>query len=184
VTVPACLSCNQGASRDDEYFRASLVFEGAEAGNSDAMGVLPAVHRSLRRPSAAGFRQAFLSGIRPVERISPAGLHLGTTWERPVDRRRLNNVVARITRGLFRHHSGRRLPIECEVDAFTSRALSQGGAATVLELIGDLRSPVHSIGNGAFSYRCSVAHDQENSSFWMFVVYGAFSFASLTLDRG
>lgn len=183
ITVPACRACNISASIDDEYFRAGLVFEGVQTENSDALLVETDVIRSLKRFEARGFRNAVISNMREVECISPSGIYLGNAHELGIDPRRLNRVIERITRGLFFHHTGRRLPLDCRVSAFTSRLLSQSKIATILSLIGDLDSTVYTVGNQTFCYRFSLARDQENSSFWVFSVYGAFSFSAITIDQ-
>jgi hypothetical protein len=121
--------------------------------------------------------------MREVECISPLGIYMGNAHELGVDPRRLNRVIERITRGLFLHHTGRRLPLDCRVSAFTSRSLSQRKIATILSLIGDLDSTVYTVGNQTFCYRFSLARDQENFSFWVFIVYGAFSFSAITIDQ-
>jgi hypothetical protein len=64
ITVPCCLRCNQKAAKDDEYFRTVITMREDIAKHPEAMRVLPAVQRGLRRPT--GFRKAFGSCVTKV----------------------------------------------------------------------------------------------------------------------
>lgn len=184
ITVPACARCNHTASLDDEYFRDVIALEEKAAQHPDARRIHAAVLRSLRRPKKRRYRQALLSRVLDVERISPGGLYLGKTAAYPVDLKRLTRVVERVTRGLFLHHVGRRLPLGCEVESFASSGFHRADPGTqkaLLDLVEQTRSgPVHSIGDDVFCYRYAVASDQEDSSAWVFVVYRAMTFISIT----
>jgi hypothetical protein len=186
ITVPACRSCNETASLDDEYFRTVIALEEKAGEHPEAQRILDAVLRSLQKPKKKRFRRALLSGIREVDRVSPAGLYLGKASSYNVDLGRLTRVVERITRGLFLHHNGRRLPLDCEVRSFASSGFSNAEPGVVKELLGLVEqtraNQMHAIGNDVFCYRYAVARDQENSSAWVLVVYRAISFISLTID--
>jgi hypothetical protein len=152
----------------------------------DAQRSLDAVLRSFRRPSARGFRRSILSGIREVECFTPAGLYVGRAPAFDVDHQRLDRVTERITRGLFLHHVGRRLPVDCGVAAFTVRGLSLADSEVRSSFLSALDAvsvnALHSVGDDVFNYRYAIAGDQENSSMWIFIVYQAIAFISSTLD--
>ena len=110
ITVPSCDPCNGGASLDDEFFRVFLTLREESGVRSDAAAVLQTTMRGLHRPEYQGLRTTILSSLREVEHISPNGLYLGHIRQYSVERRRIERVCSRITRGLFYHHSGFRLP--------------------------------------------------------------------------
>lgn len=186
ITVPACRKCNQRASLDDEYFRAVIAMEEKAGEHPEAKRIHATILRSFQKPKKKRFRRALLSRIREVDRISQAGIYLGRAHAYNVNLTRLTRVVERITRGLFLHHTGRRLPLHCEINAFSARGLSKKDSTaqqTMLELVALTRAnQMYMIGNDVFCYRYAVSADQENSSVWVFVVYQGMSFISLTTD--
>ncbi|MDH3690386.1 MAG: hypothetical protein OEU36_12990 [Gammaproteobacteria bacterium] len=186
ITVPSCLSCNQSASLDDEYFRAVIAMEEKAGEHSEAKRIHATIWRSLQKPRKKRFRHALLSSIREVDHTSPGGIYLGKARAYNVDLTRLTRVVERITRGLFLHHTGRRLPLHCTIDAFSPRGLSGKDSTapqTMLELVEQTRAnQMYTIGNDVFCYRYAVSAEQKNSSVWVFVVYQGMSFISLTRD--
>ncbi|HLC41441.1 MAG TPA: hypothetical protein VJO34_07405 [Methylomirabilota bacterium] len=188
ITVPACKACNQGASLDDEYLRLVLVLEDQAARHSEAQRVREAVMRSIEKPTKLAFRKALFSRIRYLQRRSPAGLYLGTVPGYRVDHNRLTRVIERTTRGLFLHHVGRRLPLECTVKTFTSMGLATSDPATIAIVRSVVRdtavNPLLEVGRDqAFCYRFAIVVDQEDSSAWVFVLYKAISFISFTIGR-
>jgi len=110
ITVPSCLQCNNGASKDDEYFRAALVLSDEVDAHPQVETPRGAVARSLAKPKAPGFRKAFLGSLRRVERITEAGLFAGFVTQYTVQTARLSKVIERVTRGLYFHHTGFRIP--------------------------------------------------------------------------
>jgi hypothetical protein len=72
VTVPSCLQCNAGASKDDEYFRTMIAFR-HDLDHPDASAAFDAAMRSLARPRGGGIRTALLNGLREVDVRSLAG---------------------------------------------------------------------------------------------------------------
>lgn len=147
ITVPSCLRCNQAPSKDDEYLRAVIVLEEKALDHPEAKRVLPAVRRSFLKPRKQRFRRAIFSGVREVERVSASGLYLGKGHAYDVDLSRLTRVIERITRGLFLHHVGRRLPLDCEVVSFAESGFSSY-PANLTSFLEQIRSnPIHTIGD-------------------------------------
>jgi hypothetical protein len=110
VTVPSCYPCNEGASKDDEYFRLCLAILENAKGHPARDSILPSVLRSLSRRKATGLSEAFWSSTVYAERISPAGLYLGTGILLSISLERLDRVAIRIIKGLLFHETRRRLP--------------------------------------------------------------------------
>ena len=76
ITVPSCDACRKGTPKDDEYFRLALTVVEDSKGHADRDAVFPSVLRSLGKPEAKGFSDAFWNDIRVVDRFSPTGLWL------------------------------------------------------------------------------------------------------------
>src|ERR1700751_6135616 len=56
-TVPSCFDCNNGFSKDDEYFRLALTITENAKGHPDRDAVVDRVQRSLNAPAASGLRK-------------------------------------------------------------------------------------------------------------------------------
>ncbi len=110
ITVPSCLECNSGSSKDDDYFQYWAVSREDGKGNCDRDGILPSITRSLERPEAAPFSHSFLREIKLARKVSPGGLDLGVGLFMAADGKRLDNVAKRIIKGLFFHITKHRLP--------------------------------------------------------------------------
>jgi len=104
-----------------------------------------------------------------------------------VDLARLDRVVARVTRALFWHHYGRRLP-----DGILMRVFSEGGlrdlhdadrAKVLATVIPVQRNPPQSIGRGVLRYWHAVVPGQEYATAWVLEFYGDVRFLALTLPN-
>lgn len=100
LTVPACLECNNGFSRemDQEFALFLSTWIGVDAGEARRFWrerVLPGLQADERR------RRAFLEQLEPIFRREPEGhlTHLGAGVR--VDARLVRGMLKRITRGLF-----------------------------------------------------------------------------------
>lgn len=117
ATVPSCESCNRSFSADDQYAHMVLIsLYGADA-HPTIEPHFAWLERTLRRPQAAGLKQAFLGPIvaasvadRNEAQFEPVDVHF--------ERARINRVIARTAVGLHRiHYSERLVP---EYGAFAS----------------------------------------------------------------
>ncbi len=98
ITVPSCLPCNKGISKDDEYFNI-VVKIGIDPNrfpsqNADSLDTI----YNLARPKSLGFARFFLQGYQP----NPSRLI--------IDHDRVGIVLRRVVRGLFYRDTGMRLP--------------------------------------------------------------------------
>lgn len=110
VTIPCCTKCNGQASKDDEYFRRSLILRHDIPDNPITRELLEAVYRSWRNPRQRGFTRSFLRGVEEKEVYTEGGIYLGQVGTYNIEHHRLDRVVCRIIRGLFYHHSGYPVP--------------------------------------------------------------------------
>ena len=76
IKVPACLSCNNDSSKDDEFFRCVLVNDDRVYQNPEAGEIVAAYERSLRRPQATGLHISMMKKKQRFPLISPAGGNL------------------------------------------------------------------------------------------------------------
>ena len=110
LTVPACLDCNGGFTKDDEYFRIALTITDEAKGQRAREAVMPTVMRGINSTKQDRFRAALLSGTQIAPRFSPSGLFLGNHRAIAFDSARLDRIARRIVRGLFFQVKGHRLP--------------------------------------------------------------------------
>ncbi len=184
ITVWACRKCNKAFSKDDDYFWLTLASRAETGRNPDATQAGRRVIHHLSRDEAAGFRQAFLETVQPVEVTTPAGVYVGNTLAYDVSFARLNATASRITRGLFCVETKTLLPTGYIA---TARAIegfsSEAGAALqrLLAFIAD--APTRSVGR-VFRYRFRPVSDDPASSLTLFDIYESTTFVGLTINGG
>jgi hypothetical protein len=175
VKVPSCKECNQGASKDDEYFRIWTTIREASKGNRDREAVLPATLRSLEREEAKGLQIDFDRSRFLAPQFTETGIYVGHQPAFVAEGRRLDRVTIRIVKGLFFDQRRKRLPSDYEVRAVH---LSRVGempeyASVLMEFVQALlESPEHRIGS-AFSYRTLQSPNGWARSVWLLEFYGS-----------
>jgi hypothetical protein len=185
VVIPACSKCNQGNSKDDEYFRLALNVREELSSHPAVQKGQPAVLRSLLDANKPGMRQSFLNNIRFVEQVTPSGIFIKNQFALQTDTNRLRNVVKRTMRGLFYYHKKHRLPemydvLVCDEENFVQWPDSE--RAKFDPIINALKgqNPV-TIGEGVFSYCFGYNRDDPDSTYWIFTFYERASYLGLTL---
>lgn len=191
VKVPSCKDChseNPQVSLDDEYFRLMLTLREDTANHPDVVKILPTVLRSLAKPEKEGFKNNLLRGFKEVNVRTHSGLYLGIKPSYDVKLDRLDNVAKRITKGLFYHETGHRLP-----DTYDTVSYAEAGMQKVSEdVIRDLQNKIirplltmdpKKIGNKVLLYRVLYSNDDPNSSVWLFTFYERVSFLCMTLSK-
>lgn len=186
IKVPACVRCNVSFSKDDEYFRLALALRDDVYGHPDVKAIIPTIMRSLGKPEKIGFRVAFLGGLSQVHPRTLGGLILPKRGVYTVDPARLERVTQRITKGLYYHHRGHRLPVTHEAFAFSPPTLADMSQETYQMLKRTLLDPVgpepnRTIGRQVFSYKFRFAEDDPDSSIWLYLFYGRIPFIGMTL---
>jgi hypothetical protein len=170
ITVPACGSCNNGASDDDEAFRNELSIMSGSFGESAKAGerLQPSL-RSIRRNKAA-LKKAVL-GAQPIERYSAGGIYLGLGYAVPVTRGAQDRVLRRIVRGLYWHHFGAGLTADTHIElAFIDKTKPDWQGA--LSVLGKLQPQHILIGDGdTFQYLYGRAADDPAFSFWLLIFF-------------
>ena len=107
-TVPSCKACNNGASKDDEYFiRIAL---SKECSNSPSVNeVIASFKRNLDREESKGYRNEFFDSITPTQFPAENGKEEPAMGFQ-IDLQRICKVVFRTVKGLLWGESCIRLP--------------------------------------------------------------------------
>ncbi len=175
ITVAACRNCNDGFSKHDEYFRLFLTVTDIAKGNPDREAVLPRVGRSFERSEARGFRRAFFSNVREIERFSDSGIYVGVGRVYSGDGMRLDGTVNRIVKGLFFVEKGYRLPDDHIVNALGWTRVPnldkqvQEATREFVELLYD-EAPPREVGK-TFAYRWLQSPNGPSRSIWLLSFY-------------
>lgn len=161
-TVPACGSCNNGSSKDDEELRLYISLQVGKQTEGAKVLWEKGAHKSVLRSSQ--LRSAFMSTLREVPVILPNG-EVVKQLEFLVPVELYQRVFERVTRGLFFWHTG--------------TILSKNISVKVQLLIGtpDLDSPdlraleAYTVAEGAFEYRFGVDPEGNSNTIWLFRVH-------------
>lgn len=182
ITVPCCRQCNKAASKDDEYFRSTLVFRRDAGEHAEAKRVADRAVRSLQYAKGKGLAKLLLSNVEEFYFINERGIvEPGASYY--VDLQRLGNVAVRIIKGLFWKEFGECLPDDYEASAFNDSGIQHmdenqlGIFRTVLEG----RSTI--VGNEVFRYWKSVAPEDPFSTAWILLFYESVYFLCFTLPK-
>jgi len=170
IKVPACYSCNNSLSRDEEYFLVAILAE-ATAHSQTANRVLDRLaedHRSGRRPRS-GLAVALLEKVRPADVYSPGGIYLGTGQAVQLDTTRVNRVLEKIVRGLFFHRFGRPLPQDATVYVEVMPELDRMRSSVIAAAL----SQAPSFLGDVFMYRLYFPADGTDATSWALGFYDA-----------
>jgi hypothetical protein len=188
VEVRACLACNGGASKDDEYFRQCLCLAEQTRGHDEATKNHAPVLRALNREQAPGLRASFLQSLRRVPEHTPGGLYLGHRLAFEVDLARLFRVVERTVKGLYFRETGQRLPDGYDVRVHSDETLATLDPRDLEEDTRNVIAPLQRlepkvIGNDVFAYRHWIAPEDARISVWLLTFYRDISFLAITGPR-
>jgi hypothetical protein len=186
IRIPSCIRCNNEASKDDEYFKTILVLKDKAGDHPEAVAIRPSVVRALRKSKKRAFARSLARRSQPISIMSPVGLYLGRRMAYNVDLKRLDRVVARITKGLFYSRKGHRVPDGYEVHAFSESGIRDLTSAETAQMHRDLIGPVlnntpTSIGRGAMRFWVSFAANDPLVSGWIYEFYADVRFAAVTI---
>jgi hypothetical protein len=175
ITVRSCRECNEGASKDDEYFRLMLSMRHDTGDYPEVKKILPSIYRSLQKPAKKGFQQALFNSIGDMDIVSGGGIYLGTAQGYDVNLVRLDRVAARITLGLFYHRFGKCLPANFHVTAYSADGLNNVDADVKQRLIKIFdevtRNEPHIFGDGVFAYWYQQVQSHDMMGVWVLVFY-------------
>lgn len=174
VTVPACASCNNSFSLDDEYFRICALTQAHEDPVGQKLWEEKVVGSTLKR--SPRLKRVMLNSITTVEMRSSAGLYLGRAPGLKFDRNRIDRVLKKIVCGLLWHHYKVKPGSDINFLIWKDPDLS-----SVLHILTS-ETNLSSIGDGVFQYRHSTAVEDPEQSVWFLRFYGKTTFL-ITLIR-
>jgi hypothetical protein len=182
ITVPACGTCNQGTSEDDEFLQRLSWFNGSEC-SQDANQVSQKVRRAIDKPNRKRMRAGLLQTLTPVELLTPSGLSAGIGFKLRMDGDRMSSIIRKIIKGMFWKVRNERLPIGYMVD------VQLVGTAPPHESLRENERQILAfeeriIGDQAFAYRHVFCEEDPFISAWRFEFYRAVSYMGYTFLQG
>jgi hypothetical protein len=190
LTVPACRSCNNSASKDDEYFLVVMALRSDATLRPEHPNLWQKALRLLRRDRAAGFRKRVVADVKFVQPVTPTGLVLPRALSIPVEPFRVIGTVVRIVKGLYYHETERRFPETHQVIPYDMLAYQQArferlrDAALIFELAGELqKTPLKRVGR-VFAYQWDSDPKQPANTRWLLNFFEGIRFVGLTLPTG
>lgn len=165
ITVPACGSCNNGASVDDEKFRVYMAMQIA-GGHPDAKRLWKQHALATLRYNKKLLREV-MRGMGRVEVRTEAGLYLGTRTTYLFPMQTYHRVMERTVRGLYYHCYGEVLGDGIRWDFSFYPTLDP-----ILVSLSELWAR-GSIGNGVVQYRYCRALEEPSNTAWLFQFYNA-----------
>jgi len=162
ITVPACSTCNNGASSDDEDLRFYISMQVGKQTPGAAALWDQGAHKSIKRKTT--LRASVVDSAHELQTIDADGKPVSRiAVEVPI--RIYQAVFERTTRGLYFFHTGRILPRHVPV------------VVKPLDGVPDLDAPdfrsfkQHAIGGDACVYKFGIAEEQRDGSLWLYGFY-------------
>jgi hypothetical protein len=182
ITVPCCEPCRQKCPEDDEYFKAAVVSSERVFQNPFAEKARDPFLRSLDNPMKRGFSVNVARSVRTVEEATPSGIFIGRYTALTVDRKRIERVCKRITRGLFFHEMRHSVPKHYNVAVVFVLA---EGLERFPEKLGRLITmpPAKIVQAGVFSYSFWSSKEDENSTLTLVSFYDTVTFVGHTYNN-
>jgi hypothetical protein len=154
--------------KDDEYTRTVVALDVRAAKNSVARQKLPAIIRSLQRPTARAFADYLASQSSRTRILGLDGTPMGQRLR--VDGQRVNKTGEHIMLGLYFIERGRPIPKSAEVKLESMQELDaySPGMLTIARVFGLF--PDHRDGamGAAFSYAAAFGYER---SVWLMLLY-------------
>jgi hypothetical protein len=194
VTVPCCRRCNNGASKEDQYFLVYLALRQDARQKIEHDRLWAKMLRTLKRREASKFRQKITSGIRFVQPVTPTGVVLPPALSIQVDPRRVVEVLIRIVKGLYLREIGRRLPNTHQVLPYDELAIlhclqnvnpppSEDYSLFPTLIHQTANTPPKAIGN-IFAYNCASNTAYGANSLWLLDFFSGIRFFCIIQPTG
>jgi len=185
IYVPGCSACNQGWTKDDEFFKTVVTLSEHTDNSSNAGGARAASLRALERPNAKGFSKMLLSKTFYADVFTPRGVFVERRMGINVDKERIDRVVGKTVRGLFYKFSGRLLGDDYDIHVDTNETLERADPQTLRAMQEQIIKPLSacpeiSAASGSFRFRYSIPDPTINASVWALVFYSRLPFLCIT----
>ena len=180
ITVPCCAECHRDFTINDEYLRNLLIFADGNEDHPAARKLREKGFRSLDDPNKRGYTKSFFNNVNPGwVRYGNGMIAPGATIT--LDDERIEDVLCRMTVGLFWKEHDKYLPPDYTVEVFGSydpRYNNWPVQQSVRRLLHDEDSV--NIGNGVFQYRWSwdeqAPPEEAHQSDWLLRFYEGTTF--------
>lgn len=182
ITVPSCLRCNNGFSRDDEHFRTIIACDEESAGHPQAQRlwsgkILRQLHRAGGKGGGAAIPELIRQSFGSAANVTQAQVCASEC--------RIARVLIRIVEALHYEETGERVPTGWEVRVNLSPDFTAcdglGGARRLFESTPGFCG--RDIGDGVFSYRMVRLPNQEHAHAWFLQFFAKRAFLSSTGPR-
>lgn len=184
TTVPACYSCNNISSKDDEYFRVMLAIS---VGHQTERGkeFFQESRKTISHKGNRKLREYIRNNLLEVPVSTESGIYLGKHHAIKVDPEFVKPVLRKITKGLFFKLSNKILADDSEIKFFVQQKSLLVPNAGFNKDVFELCSPhmITEFIRDEFSYKFGVVDDAENSSIGFYQFYNAFYVTVTTLDK-
>lgn len=184
ITVPSCCKCNNGATKDDEYFRAIVAFARESSSHPGAAPAIEKATRSMFRQEAQGLAKSILETTEECILEETDGTSVPSATYR-IDPVRVGNVVSRIAVGLLWHETQLHLPEDYVVVTCPSYNLQHIELFDDFAIMKLLSNDPKSIGKGIFQYWWNQDASREKcDSVWFLRFYQGISYICLIGPKG
>ncbi len=155
-TVPACQPCNNGLSKDEEWFRLFLATAALDESPLASDIFMDKIKRSMVREEQVVAGQPFLHGhlakLKLVDIVTPSGLYTGQRKTKfsltDEDWRRYHRVLDKIVKGTYYRRNGSILPEGMTIRHFMLDAARVERQLENLKTLKFEMSPTFSVGFG------------------------------------
>ncbi|TAK07952.1 MAG: hypothetical protein EPO39_05505 [Candidatus Manganitrophaceae bacterium] len=165
ITVPSCGTCNQRYKKDEELFRAWILFGSAGVTKHGKLLWDQKLHRGYKKN--LGLKKVIARSLRQVDLVTQGGIYIGRRWEISPDAKRIENVLWKIVRGLFWVEYKERLPEDIPTEIIPIHSKRD---PRISEAIPRTRQSA-AFWEGIFECRYIRSHMNTYESFWLMAFY-------------
>jgi len=184
IRVPSCRSCNNGFSKDDEYWQWAFALREESAEHPDIEHIRLGVDRAISMPEKLGLVKALWRSMEvEIDKDTQSTIHTYT-----ISDERITQFFTRLIKALYYHERGSRLPDDYQVLVFPEQFIS-GGQSVQSQTLEAFRKrvlsrPAKELGNGVFTYQSDFdirfQNSAEDDSLWWLQFYGDVGILCLT----
>ena len=161
-TVPSCRKCNQGDSKDDEYFGYIITAGSVKHPIAKELFFTKKIKKIKRRPAIGHeILKDFL-----IADLFQGNIYIGQTTALRVKSVRFNKVIRRMTRGFYYHHTGKILPFDFDIRVTKINPKLSEAQMKLFKYI-----KLHTIGEDIFQYRYIINEENALHSVWFYMFY-------------
>ena len=182
LKIPGCKECNEGTSKDDEYFRLMLSMRSEVGLNSLVSKNREKIVNSLFREQARGFLHRLFDNLNYSPTYTKQGIYVGEKPTYKIDDLRINKTAVKVIKGLFYHEFKIPVPKDWSVTAIFDMTIQRDVNKQFLNTIKDIMdftmyADEKTIVKDGFSYRFKkFDEDKNNESSWILRFYNKILF--------